>query len=46
VDWTEVDRCVRAYAPDADVMVGVGTDDGTQLMASLDFLRGRDIYPF
>ncbi|WP_031513274.1 sugar phosphate isomerase/epimerase family protein [Streptomyces sp. NRRL F-5123] len=46
VDWAEVDRTVRRWAPSADVMVGVGDDDGTKLTASLAFLREHGVYPF
>lgn len=46
VDWAEVDRALRRHTPDADVMVGVGIDDGTRLTASLAFLRERGVHPF
>ncbi|WP_333767616.1 sugar phosphate isomerase/epimerase family protein [Streptomyces sp. IBSBF 2435] len=46
LDWSELDRCLRTYAPGADVMVGVGIDDGRRLTESLAFLRGHRIHPF
>ncbi|WP_268256531.1 sugar phosphate isomerase/epimerase family protein [Kitasatospora xanthocidica] len=47
VDWPELDRCLRAHAPHADVMVGVGIDDADErLQPSIDFLRAGGIHPF
>lgn len=47
VDWAELDRCLRRYAPHADVMVGVGIDDaGERLEPSVEFLRNQGIHPF
>ncbi|MFI9188740.1 sugar phosphate isomerase/epimerase family protein [Streptomyces californicus] len=46
VDFAEVDRVLRAETPTADVMIGVGIDNGDRLGASLAFLRDCGLHPF